>query len=316
MTLLLAFGFPTSPNAQSNPGQAAPITARGEIFLNVNITSNEGKSLAGLPAEKFSLYLGKEQQKINYFTDKDMPASVLILFDMAGSMRSNPIYKDMGDTKGAFARFFKASNLANEYALLSFGSMAKPVQDWTADTDAILAGFDKIASDKPSGTSKLGAICLEGLEKLRSRPHFRRVILLVTDMYSTGDYKPGKLLHPLQETNPLIYIVDTRKLLYPFDADGGGGVLDMYGQMEFQQLAERSGGIVFFLKREEGFDGILQLIAENLRNQYLLSFRPSTSVKADKEYPLEVTVSFPPDAPKEVKDMKVRHRRFFIGQNR
>jgi hypothetical protein len=39
-------------------------------------------------------------------------------------------------------------------------------------------------------------------------------------------------------------------------------------------------------------------------------------MKADKEYMLKVTVNFSPAAPKEVKQMKVRHRQYFIGQNR
>ena len=313
LALLLAFVFPSSLNAQSNPGKAAPITGPDEIFLNVNITSNDGKILAGLPTEKFSLYLDKEPQKIKNFTNKSLPASMLILFDLTKSMQDNPLYKDISAAKEAFTRFFKASDPANEYALLSFGNIAKPVQDWTGDINAVLAGFDKIASDKPSGTSNLVTLCLESIEKLRSRSHPRRVVLLVTDMHGDLDYKTSTLRRSLQETNSLIYLVCIGKLSGPVSA---GGTLDMLGQTQLRQVAELSGGMALFPQTVEDFGKSLQWIATDLRNQYLLSFQPPTSVKADKEYPLEVTVSFPPDAPKEVKDMKVRHRRFFIGQNR
>ena len=313
LALLLAFVFPTSLNSQSNPSQVAPITKSDEIFLNVNITNNEGKVLAGLPAERFSLYLGKEPQKINYFTNKSLPASVLILFDMTGSMRSSPLYKDIGVAKEAFTRFFKASDPANEYTLLSFGSVVKPVQDWTGDINAILAGFDKIALDRPSGTSMLVDLCLEGIEKLRSQSRPRRVILLVTDIHNDLDSKLGKLRRPLQETNSLIYLVHINKLNNPVGADSA---LDMDVQTLLQQAAELSGGMILFPQTQKDFAKSLEWIATDLRDQYLLSFQPPTSVKVDKEYPLKVTLNFSPDTPKEVRQMKVRQRQFFIGHNR
>jgi hypothetical protein len=96
-----------------------------------------------------------------------------------------------------------------------------------------------------------------------------------------------------------------------------GSALDMKeGQAQLQQVAELSGGMVLLPQSVEDFGKSLQWIATDLRNQYLLSFQPPTSVKADKEYSLKVTVNFSPDAPKEIKQMKVRHRKFFIGQNR
>jgi hypothetical protein len=64
------------------------------------------------------------------------------------------------------------------------------------------------------------------------------------------------------------------------------------------------------------FGASLQWIATDLRNQYQLSFQSPASVKAGKAYSLKVAVSISPDAPNLAKQMKVRHRQFFIGQNR
>jgi VWFA-related protein len=319
LALLLASTFPCPLNAQSKPSSA---TGSSEVFLTVTVASQEGKVLAGLPREKFLIHVDKEPQKISHFSNTSLPASVVIIFDLTASMKDNLLYKNIASAKEKFSLFFKASDPANEYALVSYGGQAKLIQDWTNDVDAILAGFDRIATDVPSGTFRLDELCSEGVEKLRGRSRPKRVFLLITDwLGDVQSVKPVKLRGLLQETNTLIYVVNIHTLNRgkPLNkgVNLGDALLELEGRKQLQEMVDLSGGMVLFSQgTTENFGNGLQWIATELRNQYLLSFQPPTSVKGDKEYPLRVRVTFSPDAPREFKQMKIRHRKYFIGKDR
>ena len=75
------------------------------ITVNVSVTDKTGHAVTGLDKSVFSIYDNNTLQEINFFSDDDVPASVVVVFDTSGSMSE----KKIDQAKEALARFIKTS---------------------------------------------------------------------------------------------------------------------------------------------------------------------------------------------------------------
>jgi Ca-activated chloride channel family protein len=211
-------------------------------------------------------------------------------------------------------RFVQKGHRSNEYFILSYGDMPKVVTDWTRDEVTIREALNKLALETPKGNTGFFDACYLGIEKLRQGSNTKRVLILLTD---GGDnvsrHTYNDLRETLKQSQEIIYSLCMENPL--MDALGG------FGHSVLEGIASISGGAVFLSFDKAGVADALEMIGEELRNQYAIGFEPTSldgkwhSLKVKLE-PDEIVDLSKPAKHRKVR-IKARTRQgYYAGLNR
>ncbi len=304
----LAFLFIT-PNASLNLAQQTQATlaqtsaarrSAHSVMLTVTVTDRQRNYVKGLTQANFTISDGKQEQQINAFSDSDVPLSVGILVDMSASMSKESLKL----VRDALSSFFQQSNSANEYFLMGFETQPRLLQDWTSDTGSILKRIGPAAS---KGATALYDACYIAAEKVERGQQRKHVLILVSD----GQDNISKssfldLKRALEESDVLLYSIGI------VGTNDPSVTLGMESRGILEELASVTGGLAFIPNGAKQTNASLDMIAIELRNQYLISFTPTANDK--KRHGVKVRVTPPPDAPREMQKLTVRSRKGFYAQ--
>src|SRR5262249_14346814 len=163
-------------------GQDEPIRLRGElVVLDAQVLHKKTSlSVGNLRREDFILYEDGVKQHISHFSQDKVPLSVIILFDVSGSIAS-----DRDSVQRLFQTTFEALKLLkpqDEVALMQFAEKGTLVQAFTRDRDLVVNALGRLNGRGQYGTH-IDEGVLRAAEYMRSasNPDSRRSIIAVTD---------------------------------------------------------------------------------------------------------------------------------------
>lgn len=311
LLLMLAFALitaraPLFAQQRTKTGSfAPPATAKDDdnriaistelVSLTVTVTDKQGRYVAGLDRNAFAVYEDGVRQEIGFFSNRDAPASVGIVFDVSGSMTGEKIRR----AKEALRRFIQTSHAEDEYSLVSFNERAELLLDRTRDGEALLSQFGNV---KPQGNTALYDAVALGLEAVARGRHPKRVLIVISDgedNHSRTDF--GQVRRKLQEADVTIYTV----LIGPLLPRSNGGVV-------MDNLASASGGKSYFPGNAEAMSEAFEQIALELRRQYSVGYTPLNPTTDGKWRSMKVAVQSPV-APRLV--VRFRKGYYAIGRN-
>jgi Ca-activated chloride channel family protein len=238
------------------------------VVVNVTVTDPYDRIVTGLDEENCQVFDEKVEQKIVAFSTEDAPISVGLIFDSSGSM-GDKIQK----SKEAALQFFKTSNPQDEFMLISFADRPDLITGFTAKFENLQ---DRLLFVKSGGkTALLDAIYL-GLSEMKKATTNRRALLVISD---GGDnhsrYTENDIKRAVKESDVQVYAVGIFEPLAsrartPEEA-GGPGLL--------AELSEVSGGRLFSVEDANELPDIAEKISIELRNQYVLGYKPSNLIR-------------------------------------
>ena len=256
------------------------------VVVNVTVTDPYDRIVTGLDQKNFQIYDDKVEQKIETFSTEDAPISVGLIFDASGSM-SDKIQK----SKQAALQFFKTSNPQDEFMLINFGERPNLISGFTSKFENLQ---DRLLFVKSGGmTAMLDAIYL-GLHEMRKATTSRKALLVISD---GGDnhsrYNEGEISRAIKESDVQIYAVGI------FEPTGlrGRTIEEAQGPNLLAKLAEMSGGRMFSVEDADELPDIAEKISIELRNQYVLGYKPSNLVRDGRWRRIKVKLNPPRGLP-------------------
>ena len=250
---------------------------RVNILFTVN--DKKGRFVTDLGKDDFTVVENKRPQIIQQFTaESDLPLRLAVLVDTSNSIREQFRFE-----QEAAIRFMQSVLRPREdrMMLVSFDSTAELVSDLTDDMKKLEAG---IKGMRPGGgTSLYDAIYFASKEKLmmdQPRDKFRRAMIVISDGDDTESrYSRDQALEMAQKADVVIYAISTNTKRDDLDGD-----------KVLRYLTEETGGQAFFPFKLEDLDQSFENIANELRHQYNIFYRPDP-LKADGLYhPVTVKV--------------------------
>ncbi|HWY56792.1 MAG TPA: VWA domain-containing protein [Terriglobales bacterium] len=230
------------------------------VLVPVTITDPLNRLVTGLDKENFQLFEGKDAQEIRHFSSEDAPVSIGVIFDMSGSMASK-----IERAREAVIEFFKTANPQDEFFMVAFADKPQEIADFTSSVEDIQG---KLVYTVPKGrTALLDAIYL-GVSKMRQAKYQKKALLIISD---GGDnhsrYTEGEIKSTVKEADVLIYAI---------------GIYDHYmatpeealGPALLGEVAEITGGRSFTIDNPNDLGDVATKIGIELRNQYVLGYRP------------------------------------------
>jgi len=253
------------------------------VLVPVTITDPMNRLVTGLDKENFTVFEGKDQQEIRHFSSEDAPVSLGIIFDMSGSMSSK-----IDRARDAVGEFLKTANPQDEFFLIAFSDQPEQLSDFTQSADEIQ---NKLIFTAPRGrTSLLDAIYL-GVHKMRQAKYPKRAMLIISD---GGDnhsrYTEGEIKSMVKEADILIYAIGIYDHYFPTDEERLGPAL-------LSDVTELTGGRAFTIDNPNDLADVSTKIGIELRNQYVIGYRPKNPVRDGKWRKIKVKLLPPKGLP-------------------
>jgi Ca-activated chloride channel family protein len=253
------------------------------VLVPVTITDPLNRLVTGLDRENFNLFEGKDRQEIKTFSSEDAPVSIGVVFDMSGSMSSK-----IERAREAVVEFFKTANPQDEFFMIAFADKPEEIADFTSSVDDIQG---RLIYTVPRGrTALLDAIYL-GVTKMRQAKYPKRALLILSD---GGDnhsrYTEGEIKSMVKEADVLIYAIGIYDHYFPTDEERLGPTL-------LSDVTELTGGRAFTIDNPNDLADVSTKIGIELRNQYVIGYRPKNPMRDGKWRKIKVKLLPPKGLP-------------------
>jgi len=296
--LLPALAQPAAqqPPAPTEPDDSAPIRLDvTRVSILFTVSDKKGRFVTNLDKEDFAISEGKKPQTILEFNkESNLPLRLAILIDTSNSIRDRFRFQQEAATDFVNQVLRTGQDKA---MVVSFDTSAELVSDLTDDKPAL---GKAIRGLRPGGgTALYDAIYFACRDKLmldQPADKYRRAIVILSD----GDdnqshWTREQALEMAHKADVVIYSVSTN--ITHLESDG---------DKVLKRFAEETGGQAFFPFKAQDLAQDFENIANELRHQYNVFYRPEP-LKADGQYhSVEVKV-------KTRKDLVVRARKGYYA---
>jgi Ca-activated chloride channel homolog len=274
----------SSSNGTNGPS-AAPYTMKvgvNEVSLPFHAADFHGVAIVDLTVGDLRLFdNGKApKQIVSFEVFRDLPIRAGVLIDTSRSVLEN-LRRNQQISMEYVRQFLRRQNAeraGDEAFVMRFDSDTKVLEDWTGDGEVLVASIRNVAADHESrlgGTAIYDAVykaCRDQFGKLGDIATGNFLLLFSDGLDNASHARIEDDVDICQQTNTAIYVFS-----------GAEKSMFIEGQKTLTDLAEQTGGRIFFEQNSEGVHDDLRLIEGNLRTQYRLVYKPA-KVKADGSF--------------------------------
>jgi len=253
------------------------------VLVPVTITDPMNRLVTGLEQENFEVFEGTEKQKIKHFSSEDVPISLGVIFDLSGSM-GNKIEK----SREAVVEFFRTANPQDEFFMVSFNDKPELLSDFTSSVEDIQA---KLVYAQPKGRTALMDAIYMGLHQMRKAHQEKKALLIISD---GGDnhsrYTENEIKSMVKEADVQIYGIGI------FDS-APATPEERSGPITLSEITDVTGGRTFTIDNPNELADVATKIGIELRNQYVLGYRPTRPARDGKWRKIKVKLNPPKGLP-------------------
>jgi VWFA-related protein len=237
-----------------------------EVNLIFTVTDRHGHYIPNLQQRDFALLDDqKAPASVHGFHQQiNLPIRVGIVIDASTSIRSRFQFEQQSATE-FLLQILKAKS--DRAFVMGFDVTPNVTQDWTNNIDGLETGINRLRPG--GGTALFDAVYTACRDKLldisRGQEPVRKAMVLLSD----GDdnqsrVRPDEAIKMCQRSETIIYAISTN---WTPSRGKGDKVL--------QDMAEATGGEVFFPPSVEEVSNSFTSIEEELRSQYALTYTPA-----------------------------------------
>ncbi len=244
-----------------------------EVSLIFTVTDRHGHYIPNLNQSDFALLDNQRApERVNSFHQQiNLPLRVGLVIDASSSIRSRFQFEQQSATEFLLQVLKARSDRA---FVMGFDVTPTITADWTNDQDALETGVNKLSPG--GGTALFDAVytaCRNKMLTERGPEPVRKAIILISD----GDDNQSRVYLPeaikeCERAETIIYAISTN---WTPSRGAGDKVL--------AQLAEETGGEVFWPPSVQDMATSFKNIQEELRSQYALVYTPA-DFKTDGAY--------------------------------
>jgi Ca-activated chloride channel homolog len=280
---VLPFFMAALSAAQTPPPEKVPETTfRSDtdlVLLNVSVFDSASQIIKGLTQSAFTIYENNVKQEISVFRQEDVPVSLGLVIDKSASMQ------DKRDRVASAAlAMVKASNPDDEVFIINFNEEPELGQDFTSDFAALEKGLRNI---RTQGETAMRDALLPAIDHLRAKARRdKRVLVAITDGEDNSSIATEqRVVESAHQNNTILYAIGLLGEEKPDKAERA--------RKQLETLTLATGGRSWFPADVDAITAVTPEIAHEIRNQYIIGYKPSDSIKDGKFRTIRVEVNVP-----------------------
>jgi len=231
-----------------------------EVMLHATVVDDKQRIVTTLDRNAFTFFEDGKPQSIISFHHVDIPVAMGIVIDNSGSMREK-----RNKVNQAALNLVRSSNPQDEVFVVNFNDEQYLDQDFTNDLRKLKEALEKI--DARGGTALYDAVVASSEHLKKTARLEKKVIFVVTDGEDNASSETlEQAVKQLQDENGAsVYAIGIL----------GDEEHPKRAKKALQILADRTGGIAFFPRTLDEVDAISKTIANDIRNQYAIGYKPT-----------------------------------------
>lgn len=232
-----------------------------EVMLHASVVDDHQHIVTNLDRTAFSVFEDGKPQQIISFHHVDIPVAMGIIIDNSGSMREK-----RNKVNQAALNLVRSSNPKDEVFIVNFNDEQYLDQDFTNNLLKMKEALEKI--DARGGTALYDAVVASADHLKQAARLEKKVLFVVTDGEDNASSETlEQAIKQLQQENgPSVYAIGIL----------GDEEHPKRARRALQIIADRTGGIAFFPKTLDEVDAISKTVANDIRNQYAIGYKPTT----------------------------------------
>ncbi|HLH16702.1 MAG TPA: VWA domain-containing protein [Bryobacteraceae bacterium] len=249
------------------------------VLLNVSVFDSSGQLLKGLAQDEFTVRENNVRQEISYFRQEDVPVSLGLIVDNSGSMKNK---RDR--VISAVLAMLHASNTQDEVSAIYFNETPELVQDFTSDLDVLERSVRNV---RPQGGTAMRDAVLLGIDHMKAHAaRDKRVLVVITDGEDNASMASrAALTEAARRNNVTIYAIGLLGEEQPSSA--------AMAREDLEELTQATGGRAWFPGSTRAIAAVTPEIAHEIRNQYIIGYKPLDLTKDGKFRTITVDVNVP-----------------------
>lgn len=265
---------------QQPPDNSEPIRFDvNRVNLLFTVSDKRGRFIKNLRKEDFEIIEGKRRQTIIEFAaETNLPLRIAMLVDTSNSIRERFRFE-----LEAAAQFLQSviRKDVDRALIYSFDTESRLVQDLTDDTGLLAK---KVRELRPGGGTAMYeaiyAACRDRLMLDMPRHKFRRAVIVIGDGDDNASrYSRDQTLEMTQKADAVVYSISTNT-----------SRIESEGDKVLKYFASETGGLAFFPFKAEDLSQDFENIANELRSQYSVLYRPEPLVTDGLYHDVTVSV--------------------------
>jgi Ca-activated chloride channel homolog len=236
------------------------------------LDKNTNSFVTTLTRDDFSIYEDNQKQEIqNFARESDFPLTIAMLVDTSESVAPKLKFEQEAATS-----FFQSIMRERDRALLmAFDSGVTLLQDFTSDPNKMAKQIANLRA--AGGTALNDAIYMACDEKLIRESGRKTIIILSDGEDRSSDHTLKQAMEMALRAEATIFAISVSK-------GGFFGVGETQeGDNVLKDMAQETGGKIFFPFKVEDLDASFRQINQELRSQYNLGY-VSTNPRRDGKY--------------------------------
>ena len=250
------------------------------VTVDATVTDKNGNFIRKLKAEDFIVYEDGQPQKLEFFEANEEAAltrslAVVFALDKSGSIKPEEIDKEREATEN-FVKLVRPESL---FAVLTFSSDIRVLQDFTSEPQKIGQAFRKIG--EVTGSSRIFGTIDRAVSMLKRAPRFRggrrlrRVVIVITDGFDNLDTTDQQdLIRRANDAEVTVYSITLPSYM---PGPGTGRIMTL---LDVSRIVPLTGGSDFSADTKD-FTPVFKAIAEEIRSGYTLAYYPPEKNRRD-----------------------------------
>jgi VWFA-related protein len=301
---LLLWAPAQQPQVSPGPPSEEELDEATRIVLDVTrvsilytVSDKKGRFVTDLSQDDFQVLERRNEQNIMEFSSlSDLPLRIAILIDTSNSIRDR--FRFIQEAAIEFINSVIRPEL-DKAIVVSFDTGVELVADLTGDPEELA---ESIRSLRPGGgTALYDAIFYASRDKLmedKPRHKFRRALVILGDGEDNQSrYSRDQALEMAHRADAVLYTISTNVSRVQTDGD-----------KVLKYFAGETGGLALFPFKVEDLMQSFSNIANELRHQYNILYRPEPLLTDGQYHPIKIRV-------KKHKNLVVRARKGYYAPN-
>jgi VWFA-related protein len=302
---------PAPPQQKPQEAGASIAVEVPVVTLDVIAATNHGDLLTGLKKENFRVMDDGVAQTITSFGSTEAPITIVMLMEF-----SSRGYYDWFAYQAKYwaDAFFPNLKQKDWVALVTFDMKSRVEVDFTQNKYEVRNALYHLYFPGFSESNVFDAI-LDTTDRLKDVKGKKAILVLATGVDTFSKHTLDQTLKQLRQTDTTIFCVGLDKPYTNFlDSHGsmGSHMNFLQGENQLKTFAQMTGGYAWFPQFDGEIPGIFQSITAFLRNQYSLTYTPTTGASDGKFHKVKVELVQPDGSPLDVKDQKGKKQKVVV----